>query len=41
MNNNGINDESELILKVFLRAILILLEKNSEVKQVTHKSKIL
>ena len=30
MDDNWNNDESELMLNVFLRAILILLEKTSE-----------
>ena len=30
MDDNWSNDESELMLNVFLRAILILLEKTSE-----------
>ena len=30
INDNWSNDESELMLNVFLRAILILLEKTSE-----------
>jgi hypothetical protein len=40
MDNNWINEESVLMLKVFLCAILILLEKTSEAKQVTNKSKV-
>ena len=37
MDDNWNNDESELVLNVFLRAILILVEKTSEAKQVTLK----